>query len=91
MAEVTPIRPELKLKPKRTPRDRDASLKKRLDEFQSRLGRAVALTRAMAATFQEQSVCISGTGTEEIDAMDGMLGVAELLDGIRADMVDLGG
>jgi hypothetical protein len=87
-AKVTPIRPDVKPeKPKRKSRDRDAGLKKRLDEFQSRLGRAVALSRAMATAFQDVSVDVHGN--EELDAMDGMLGLADLLNGIREDMVNL--
>jgi hypothetical protein len=88
MAEVTPIRPDVKPdKPKRKSRDRDASLKKRLHKVQFRLGRAVALTRALAAAFEDEFVRVHGT--EEIDAMDGMLGLADLLDGIRAEMCGL--
>lgn len=82
--KVTPIRPDMK--PRKRKRDRDEWLRKTIDEFQFRLARAVALARAMGVAFQDQSVQIHGG---EIDAMGGMLGLAELLDGIRADMVDI--
>ena len=84
MADITPIRPDVK-PVKRKPRDRDESLRRRIHGFERRLARAVALTRAMARAFQDQ--CISA-GVDEIDAMDGMLGLADLLEHIQDDMVD---
>ncbi len=63
-------------------------LKEKMDGFQTRIGRAVALARAMGAAFQDQAVHVHTVGGE-IDAMDGLLGIADLLDAIRDDMVNM--
>lgn len=83
MAEVTPIRPGVKpSKPKRT-RDRDASLKQQLHDFQFRIGRASALARALALACDGQVMAFG------VEPTEGCLGVADLLDGIQGEMYDL--
>jgi hypothetical protein len=85
MAEVTPIRPDISVKSKRRSRGevRDARIKDRLLDFQFRIGRAAALARSLALALDGQVLEF------EIEATEGCLGVAELLDGIRAEMYDL--
>ena len=80
--KVTPIRPDVK----RKRRDPDESLRRQIGRFERQLARAVALTRAMARAFQDQ--CLS-PGQDELDAMDGMNGLADLLEHIQDDMVNL--
>lgn len=88
--KVTPIRPgvSVKSKPKKLSRGQreEARIKDRLHDFQFRVGRAAALARSMALALEHAGV---GVITFEIEATEGCLGVAELLDGIRDEMYNL--
>jgi hypothetical protein len=80
---VTPIRPGVPVKSKSKRPSRDDRIKDNLHDFQFRIGRASALARALA-------LALDGKVLEfEIEATEGCLGVAELLDGIRDDMYNL--
>lgn len=83
--KVSAIRPGVSVtKPKRRSRreTQESCIKDRLYGFQHRIGHAAALARAMAFALDGKVLPF------EIEATDGCLGVAELLDGIRADMYD---
>jgi hypothetical protein len=83
MSDVTAIRPGIKPdKPKRT-RDPDGSLKRKIDDFQMRVGQASALARCLALSLD--GIVLA----DDADGMDAANGLADLLDGIRADMVDV--
>jgi hypothetical protein len=82
MSTVTPIRADIKI-PKKKRRDREASIKNRLHDLQFRVGRAAALARSMA-------LALDGKVLEfDIEAAEGCLGVAELLDQIRTEMYEM--
>ena len=86
MAEVTPIRPGVNVSRKSkkgAAERRDDRIKDRLLDFQFRIGRAVALARSMALALDGQVLAF------EIEATEGCLGIAELLDGIRDEMYNL--
>ena len=80
MSDVTPIRADVKISKKRAPRDRDASIRKRVTDLGFRVARAAALSRAMALALEGQVLEFG------IEAPDGCLGIADLLDGIRDEM-----
>ena len=61
----------------------DTEIKGNLLDFQFRIGRAGALARSMALALEGHVLAF------EIEATEGCLGIAELLDGIRDEMYDL--
>jgi len=86
MAEVTPIRDGIAIKPppkKRRPSQRKSQYDKYLADFQVRLGRAGALSRALALALDGVSLDFG------IDPCEGCMGVADLLDGIVNDMIEM--
>jgi hypothetical protein len=87
MSEVTPIRPDVPVPKARRSRKERAGrrLRERVSKLETRVGFAVALTLSMARAFQDVSVQIHSKA-EAIDGMDGMLGLADLLGGIRDDI-----
>jgi hypothetical protein len=84
MAKVTPIRADVKVPAPKKKRDRKSGASgEQLENWQSRLGHAAALARAMA-------LALDGKVLEfEIEAAEGCLGVAGLLDTIRMEMYEI--
>jgi hypothetical protein len=81
--KVTPIRPDMSIKAKKRKargETQAAGIKEKLHDLQFRVGRACALTRAMALALDGQVL------PSEIEAGEACLGVAEMLDGIRDEM-----
>ena len=90
-AKMPALEPALKKPPRNSPKKRnrgaaerrDTEFKDTLLDFQFRIGRAVALARSMALALDGQVLAF------EMEATEGCLGIAELLDGIRDEMYNL--
>jgi hypothetical protein len=80
--KVTPTRPGVSIKRRRKAcsETKAAGIKEQLHDLQSRIGRASALARSMALALDGQVLSF------EIEAAEGCLGIAELLDRVRDEI-----